>query len=126
MKRTLFLSMLLFLILTILNILGCRQDQKPNILWILIEDWSPDLSCYGTKALHTPFVDELAEQGVRYDLAFTTSPVCSTSRSAIQISTAFAKPTISATGSVPERRPPSCPPPNTSGRIRIRGRRWPT
>jgi hypothetical protein len=26
---------------------------RPNILWITIEDWSPDLSCYGTKGIHT-------------------------------------------------------------------------
>jgi N-sulfoglucosamine sulfohydrolase len=58
-------------------------DDRPNILWILIEDWSPDLSCYGTKGIDTPHVDKLASQGIRYEKAFTTSPVCSTSRSAM-------------------------------------------
>lgn len=58
-------------------------ESRPNILWILIEDWSPDLSCYGTKGIHTPFVDQLASEGIRYESAFTTSPVCSTSRSAM-------------------------------------------
>ncbi len=58
-------------------------DNRPNILWILIEDWSPDLSCYGTPGIETPHVDELASQGIRYERAFTTSPVCSTSRSAM-------------------------------------------
>lgn len=56
---------------------------RPNILWITIEDWSPDLSCYGTKGIHTPHVDKLASEGIRYQWAFTTSPVCSTSRSAM-------------------------------------------
>lgn len=60
-----------------------RVDDRPNILWIAIEDWSADLSCYGTKGIHTPNVDKLASQGVRYNWAFTTSPVCSTSRSAM-------------------------------------------
>lgn len=60
-----------------------RADDRPNVLWITIEDWSADLSCYGTKGLHTPHVDELASQGIRYERAFTTSPVCSTSRSAM-------------------------------------------
>jgi uncharacterized sulfatase len=58
-------------------------DDRPNILWITIEDWSPDLSCYGTRGIDTPHVDKLASQGVRYKWAFTTSPVCSTSRSAM-------------------------------------------
>ncbi len=57
--------------------------ERPNILWITIEDWSPDLSCYGTKGIHTPHVDKLASEGIRYETAFTTSPVCSPSRSAM-------------------------------------------
>ena len=57
--------------------------DRPNVLWITIEDWSPDLSCYGTKGIHTPHVDKLASEGIRYQNAFTTSPVCSTSRSAM-------------------------------------------
>ncbi|NNJ26866.1 sulfatase family protein [Alienimonas chondri] len=57
--------------------------ERPNILWITIEDWSADLSCYGTKGIHTPHVDALAEQGARYTRAFTTAPVCSASRSAM-------------------------------------------
>ncbi|MBC8352745.1 MAG: sulfatase [Planctomycetes bacterium] len=60
-----------------------QPENRPNILWIAIEDWSPDLSCYGTKGIDTPYVDELASQGIRYEAAFTTSPVCSTSRSAM-------------------------------------------
>ncbi len=58
-------------------------EPRPNILWITIEDWSPDLSCYGTKGIHTPHVDRLAEQGMRFERAFTTAPVCSASRSAM-------------------------------------------
>lgn len=57
--------------------------DRPNILWITIEDWSADLSCYGTKGIDTPNVDRLAAEGIRYRWAFTTSPVCSTSRSAM-------------------------------------------
>ncbi|MDF1812220.1 MAG: sulfatase [Verrucomicrobiales bacterium] len=64
-------------------VLGAFADDRPNILWITIEDWSPDLSCYGTKGIQTPHVDKLASEGIRYQWAFTTSPVCSTSRSAM-------------------------------------------
>lgn len=63
--------------------LSPATDDRPNILWITIEDWGPDLSCYGTKGIHTPHVDRLAAEGIRYETAFTTSPVCSTSRSAM-------------------------------------------
>lgn len=60
-----------------------EKPERPNILWIMLEDWSPDLSCYGTKGVHTPHIDMLASEGVRYTRAFTTAPVCSASRSAM-------------------------------------------
>ncbi|UCC97157.1 MAG: sulfatase [Phycisphaerales bacterium] len=57
--------------------------NRPNILWILSEDISPDLSCYGVPAVQTPNLDKLAAQGIRFTRAFTTAPVCSASRSAM-------------------------------------------
>ena len=60
-----------------------NKSPRPNILWIMLEDWGTDLSCYGTQAVHTPHIDQLAAEGVRYTRAFTTAPVCSTSRSAM-------------------------------------------
>jgi N-sulfoglucosamine sulfohydrolase len=59
------------------------QNTRPNILWILSEDICPDLSCYGEPAVKTPNLDQLAKEGVRFTNAFTSSPVCSTSRSAM-------------------------------------------
>jgi len=64
----------------------CGEElPKPNILWILAEDFSPDLSCYGNKQVYTPNLDRLAAQGVRYDSAFVTAPVCSAARSALMV-----------------------------------------
>jgi len=60
-----------------------QQRLRPNILWIMADDLSPDLGCYGNQLVHTPHVDRLAAQGVRFDQAFATNPVCSPSRSAI-------------------------------------------
>ncbi len=60
-----------------------EPNDRPNILWILSEDISPDLSCYGTAAVQSPNLDKLARQGIRFANAFTTSPVCSPSRSAM-------------------------------------------
>jgi len=42
----------------------------------------PELGMYGTPEVRTPNLDHLAEQGMRFDNVFTTSPVCSPSRSA--------------------------------------------
>jgi N-sulfoglucosamine sulfohydrolase len=55
---------------------------RPNILWLVAEDFGPQLGCYGTKQVSSPNLDELAAGGVRYTRFFTTAPVCSPSRSA--------------------------------------------
>src|SRR3954468_20712073 len=55
---------------------------RPNILWLVAEDFGPHLGCYGTPQVWTPHLDRLASEGGRYTRAFTTAPVCSASRSA--------------------------------------------
>jgi len=57
--------------------------RRPNILWILGEDASPHIGCYGETAIETPNLDKLAAEGVRFENAFVTCPVCSPSRSAL-------------------------------------------
>jgi len=59
------------------------SGKRPNILWIMIEDWGYDLSCYGAKGVYTPNIDQLASQGTRFTNSFCTAPVCSASRSAM-------------------------------------------
>ena len=56
--------------------------KRPNILWLIAEDFSQHLGCYGTKEVWTPNLDRLAADGMRFTRAFTTAPVCSASRSA--------------------------------------------
>src|SRR5262249_54538017 len=58
------------------------KPPRANIPWLIAEDMSPDLGCYGAKLVTTPNLDALAASGVRYTRAFTTAPVCSPSRSA--------------------------------------------
>lgn len=56
---------------------------RPNILWLYIEDMNPFLSCYGTDLIQTPHMDKLADNGVLFERAFVTTPVCSPCRSTI-------------------------------------------
>lgn len=62
---------------------GASKNGKPNILWILLEDASCNISCYGEKAILTTNIDALADEGIRFENAFVTAPVCSPSRSAL-------------------------------------------
>jgi len=57
--------------------------ERPNVLWIGVEDASAHIGCYGETAIETPHLDRLAAEGVRFEEAFVTSPVCSPSRSAM-------------------------------------------
>jgi len=57
--------------------------KRPNILWIFIEDQDPRYGCYGEPLVNTPNVDALAEQGVLFERAYASCPVCSPSRSTI-------------------------------------------
>lgn len=57
--------------------------ERPNILWILVDDMSADFGCYGQTAIRTPHVDRLATEGTRFARAFVTAPICSISRSAL-------------------------------------------
>ena len=73
------------LCLSLILTMGCQQKKAalPNIVWIMLEDWGPQLSCYGEPGIETPHVDKLASEGIQYTHAFTTAPVCSPSRSAM-------------------------------------------
>ncbi|MEM9159953.1 MAG: sulfatase [Verrucomicrobiota bacterium] len=57
-------------------------DDRPNILWIVVDDMSANLSCYGETTIETPHLDKLAARGTLFSKAFVTAPVCSTNRSA--------------------------------------------
>lgn len=64
---------------------GLKAESKPvNVLWIIADDLSPDLGCYGNSDVTTPNLDRLAREGAMFTHAFTTAPVCSASRSAFQ------------------------------------------
>jgi arylsulfatase A-like enzyme len=60
-------------------------ERRPNILWIVGENFSTDLGCYGRENVATPHLDALAERGIRYQNAFATSPVCAPSRSCFML-----------------------------------------
>ena len=71
-------------ILGLLLVLGQAQaNERPNILWIYLEDVSGWFGCYGEKLIKTPHIDRLAERGIRFDRFYTPAGVCSATRSAI-------------------------------------------
>jgi len=58
---------------------------KPNIIFFFSDQQRWDtLGCYGQPLDITPNLDQLAAEGVRFELAFTCQPVCGPARSALQ------------------------------------------
>ena len=66
-----------------LTALAADASQRPNIVWIVGEDMSADLGCYGDPLARTPNLDRLAAEGARFTHAFTHAPVCAPSRSGL-------------------------------------------
>ena len=58
------------------------RTYPPNILWLITDNCNLDFGCFGRQGVHTPHLDNLAAQGVRYTRVFATAPVCAPSRSA--------------------------------------------
>lgn len=53
--------------------------DKPNVLFIAVDDLRPELGCYSSTAV-TPNIDALAAAGVRFDRAYCNQAVCGASR----------------------------------------------
>lgn len=59
-------------------------QERPNILWLSIEDTSPyDFECYGNNNVHQPVIDSLACNGIQFMQARSCGPQSSPSRSCI-------------------------------------------
>ncbi|WP_336517999.1 sulfatase-like hydrolase/transferase [Pollutibacter soli] len=58
--------------------------RPPNIILIIVDDLGySDLASYGNTRIHTPHMDALGKEGVRFTHAYVTSPICSPSRMGI-------------------------------------------
>lgn len=57
---------------------------RPNILYIMADDHAAHaISCYGSRINHTPNLDRLAAQGMRFTNAFCTNSLCSPVRAVV-------------------------------------------
>jgi arylsulfatase A-like enzyme len=61
------------------GILAAPASERPNILWLVSEDNTTLLGCYGDPVARTPAIDKLARDGVLFERCFS-QPVCAPSR----------------------------------------------
>ncbi|MDE3253350.1 MAG: arylsulfatase, partial [Bacteroidota bacterium] len=78
MART-ALSLLCCLVIS--TALTAQSTQKPNVVIIYSDDVGyGDISCNGAVTIHTPNIDRIAQQGLRFTNAYATSSTCTPSR----------------------------------------------
>lgn len=59
-------------------------DRPPNILFIVVDDLGKyEISAYGSETMHTPNIDQLCADGVRFTDCYVSSPVCAPSRAGL-------------------------------------------
>jgi arylsulfatase A-like enzyme len=72
-------------LLILVALLPIQAKEKPNIVFILVDDLGrQDLSCEGSAFHETPNVDRIARSGMRFAHGYSACQVCSPSRAAIQ------------------------------------------
>ena len=65
------------------NLQQAENLKPPNIIWLVAEDISPALGCYGDVLAKTPNINQIAENGIRFDRAYATAPICAPARSCL-------------------------------------------
>lgn len=76
LRKITFLFLVFFLV-------ACqnKKQQKPNIIYILADDLGyGDLGCYGQKIIHTPHIDRMASEGMRFSQHYAGCTVSAPSR----------------------------------------------
>ncbi|MDX1641493.1 MAG: sulfatase [Balneolaceae bacterium] len=70
------------LILSVLLLISCEDQQRPNILFAIADDATyKHFGAYGTDWIQTPAFDRVAEEGILFLNAYTNNAKCSPSRS---------------------------------------------
>ena len=80
------MTRILKFIFTLFILFGCNETNlnKPNIVWFVFEDQSPDFfPQYADVPLKLPAIQSIADDGVVFMNMHSPSPVCAPSRSAI-------------------------------------------
>lgn len=62
---------------------GTSENNRPNILFIAVDDLRPELGCYGNRVVSSPNIDRLASEGVLFRRAYCNVPVSGASRASL-------------------------------------------
>ena len=64
-----------------------QAADRPNILFIAVDDLRPELGCYGTTIAISPNLDKLADDGLLFNRAYCQQAICRPSRASLMTGT---------------------------------------
>jgi iduronate 2-sulfatase len=79
--------------LSLITTISCKdnkstnENNRPNILFIAVDDLRPELGCYGNSIVSSPNIDKLAAEGVLFKRAYCNIPVSGASRASLMTGT---------------------------------------
>jgi arylsulfatase A-like enzyme len=71
---------LILLLTMVVPVWSAAPARKPDVLVILVDQWSPRYLSWENPQVRTPHLDRIAAEGMIFDRCYTTSPVCMPAR----------------------------------------------
>lgn len=83
LKSTILRRPVVHFVLSLVSSVTCGADERPNVLFIAVDDLRPSIGCYGDEHAITPNIDGLATRGLLFNRAYCQVAVCNPSRASL-------------------------------------------
>ncbi len=64
-------------------VVSSAAAERPNVLFVIVDDLRPELGCYGNREIKTPSFDEFAKGAIAFTRAYCQAAACAPARAAV-------------------------------------------